>query len=124
MNIDELWQQITAAGREHDYALRSVAMPEHQPSSVTVVEPAADDTGRWVMYFSERGQIIDPQYYPDEDSACQAALRRLDRPDNPKHTLTESEQQVAAERNSEAEQLRRRMLADLGIDPDTGASAG
>jgi len=122
MNIDDLWPQIVAAGHEHDYVLRSVAMPESQPSSCTVVEPAADGSGRWVVYFSERGDIIDPRYFDDEDAACQAVVRELARPESPKHTLTADERKVADERNGEAEQLRRQMLADLGIDPDAGTA--
>jgi hypothetical protein len=122
MDIDELWDRIVAAGHEHDYALRDTAMPGHLPSAATVVEPAADGSGRWVVYFTERGTVIDPQYYPDEDAACRAVLRDLERVPNPVHVADDTEREVAAARNDEAEQLRRQMLADMGIDPDAPAS--
>jgi hypothetical protein len=119
VTIDELWQEIVAAGREHDYVLRDVAMPEHQPSSVTVLEPAADDSGRWVVYFSERGQILDPEYYDSEAAACDAVHARLTRPPNPTRTLSAEEEERARQLGEEAERHRRRLLIDAGYDPDT-----
>ena len=70
MNIDELDAAIRAGGATNQYDLRTVATPESQPSDMTVLEPAADDSGQWVVYYSERGQINDPRYFDTEDEAC------------------------------------------------------
>jgi hypothetical protein len=119
MNIDELWPLIVEAGQEHNFVLRRTAMPDHLPSAATVVEPAADDSGRWVVYFTERGDIMDPQYFPDEDAACRFAYARATAPQTPARDLTPEEQQQADEFADEAERERRQMLIDAGYDPDT-----
>jgi hypothetical protein len=76
VNIDELWPLIVAADQDHNFVLRSTAMPDHLPSAATVVEPAADSSGRWVVYFTERGEIMNPKYFEDEAGACQFAYAR------------------------------------------------
>jgi hypothetical protein len=119
MNIDELWPLIVEAGQEHNFVLRPTAMPDHLPSAATVVEPAADDSGRWVVYFTERGEIMDPQYFADEDAACQFAYSRATAPQPPARTLTAAEREQADEFGAQAERERRQMLIDAGYDPDT-----
>jgi hypothetical protein len=40
------------------------------------IEPGA---GGWSVYYSERGRKSPLESYPDEDSACRALLRHVDR---------------------------------------------
>jgi hypothetical protein len=108
VSIDELWPLIAAAGQEHNFVLRPTAMPDHQPSDCTVLEPAADDSGRWVVYYSERGQIWDPLYFDTEDGACAFAYARATAPEVPARKMTPEEpSRVAAKRSSTLATTRR-----------------
>ncbi len=79
MNRTELDAAVTAANAWNRFDLRTVAAPQQQGSDKTVREPADDDSGRWVVYYSERGRKSPLDACPDEDSACRALLRQLDR---------------------------------------------
>ena len=86
---------------------------------MTVLEPAADDSGRWVVYYSERGHMNDPRYFATEDEACDFVYARLTAPPPVRRVLTAAEEARAAELGLEAEQRRRELVRAAGYDPDT-----
>ena len=120
MKFAELDAAIVAAHAENRFDLRTTAAPEHQPSDMTVLEPAADDSGRWVVYYSERGRINDPVYFDTEDEACDFVHARINPPQRPMGPpMTAEERARGVELKREAEQRGRQRLIDAGYDPDT-----
>jgi len=119
VNIAELREAVAAAGAAGDFSIRSVAQPDATPDNVHVVEPAADGSGRWVVYYSERGEHADFEYFDTEDAACEHARSMLEDEPEPSYVPSAEANEVAARIAAEVEQDRRRMLRERGIDPDT-----
>jgi hypothetical protein len=118
VNVAELREAVASRGQASMFDIRSVAQPTATPDNVHVVEPVADDTGRWVVYYIERGEWIEPEYFDDENAACEYALSILDEPPTPSYRPSAEADAVAARLAQDDEDDLRRMLRERGIDPD------
>ena len=123
MNVAELREAVASRGQSSMFDIRSVAQPTATPDNVHVVEPAADDTGRWIVYYIERGDWIEPEYFDDENAACEYALSIADEAvasPAPSYTPSAEADATAARLAQDDEDDLRRMLRERGIDPDAG----
>ena len=118
MNVAELREAVAKRGQGSMFDIRSVAQPDATPDNVHVVEPVADETGRWVVYYIERGEWIEPEYFADENAACEYAVSILDEPAAPSYTPSAEADAVAARLAQEDEDDLARMLRERGIEPD------
>jgi hypothetical protein len=120
VNVAELREAVSERGQSSMFDIRSVAQPSATPDNVHVVEPVADDTGRWVVYYIERGEWIEPEYFDDENAACEYALSILNEPPAASYTPS-AEADATATRLAQGDEAElRRMLRERGIDPDAG----
>ena len=120
MNIAELNAAIVAADAGNRFDIRTAVHRGGQPSDMTVLEPADDSSGRWVVYYTERGRIENPEYFDTEEAACDFVYARIAPPKRPAGPpSTPEERKFAAEQKAKAEASGRQMLIDAGYDPDT-----
>jgi len=120
VHVAELNAAIIAADATGRFDIRPEVHRGGQPSDMTVLEPADDGSGRWVVYYSERGRINDPVYFDTEDAACDFVYSRLIQPPPPPGPpMTARERARSVEALAEAKQRSRQMLIDAGYDPDT-----
>jgi hypothetical protein len=120
VNVAELRAAVASRGQSSMFDIRSVAQPSATPDNVHVVEPVGDDTGRWVVYYIERGEWIEPEYFESENDACEYALSILNEPPAAAYTPSAEADAAAARLAQDDQDELRRMLRERGIDPDAG----
>lgn len=118
MNRFELRDALDAAGvPRHDYSLQDIS-PDFISDSTWVLRERG---GRWVVFFSERGQERHLKAFASEQEACEYLRAELTRPTPPPGPPA-TEEQLARSRKlaEESRERHRAFLASQGLDPDTG----
>lgn len=64
-------QQLMDILKKSHYPQDSYGIDEIKNESLCLVE----EHGHWVIFYSEKGQRSDPEYYDSEDAACSEFLR-------------------------------------------------
>jgi len=73
VNVAELAHIVAESDQSTGFSIRSVAAPDLLPNDVYVLEPSVDHPGKWVVYYTERGQVSPLGLFDDEESACARA---------------------------------------------------
>jgi hypothetical protein len=123
VNVAELRRAIADAGAGMHFSARARAdTSPGKPDNVTILEPSLDEPDRWVVYYTERGQVFDLHTFDSEDAACDYMYSILTKPASPitRGPMTAEEQQEAASQLRKAKQRARELLIAAGRDPETG----
>ena len=70
MKIAELNRKVADAGATARISVRARPQPDLLPDDVMILEPSVTQPGKWVVYYTERGQTWVEGTYDSEDAAC------------------------------------------------------
>ncbi len=123
MNVAELRRHIDDAGQSRYFSIST--MPSYSrglPNDATIMKPSLEEPGRWLVFYTERGQVFDRRVFDSEDLACQHVHSILTRRFQPmtRGPLTVEERRTAATLAAEREERMRTRLVAAGLDPVTG----
>lgn len=77
MKAAELSRIIVDAGLVFSFMVRTEAAPDLLPDDIHITEPAVDEPGKWVVYYTERGHISPLGTFDNEDAACDFTYQLL-----------------------------------------------